>query len=78
MLATSGVTPLLMNLERRITKSRAVDGSNDSALWKIGMAMCKFVNTDHADLKLVTVEVASFYTCKEGLQFTIHFMMHNN
>ncbi len=65
MLATSGVTPLLVNLESRITKSRAVDGSNDSTIWKIGMAMCKFVHTDHGDLKLVTVEVASFYTCKK-------------
>ncbi len=46
MLASTGLTPLLMNLESMTSKPNAGGGSKDYVTWKVEEAVHNFVHAD--------------------------------
>ncbi len=46
MLATTGFTPLLLNLESTTSKPNAVGGTEDCAEWKVEEAVHDFIHAD--------------------------------
>ncbi len=46
MLAATGFTPLLVNLESMTSKPNASGGSKDCVAWKVEKAMHYFVHAD--------------------------------
>ncbi len=46
MLATTSLTPLLVNLQSMTSKPNAGGGSNDRVTWKVEEAVHNFVHAD--------------------------------
>ncbi len=54
MLATTTLTPLLVNLQRRTSKPNAGGGSKDRVTWKVEEAVHNFVHADKVTMNSST------------------------